>query len=89
MDLLKKIIAAVLLLSFIVFVAFFGRLPALRYFMSYISIHRMHTKNFPERLQLVFSTALYVIRSQPAVGSSMLLLQAGEWLLLSADWEPT
>lgn len=31
MSLLKKISAAVLLLSFIVFVAFFGRLPALRY----------------------------------------------------------
>ena len=31
MNLLKKIIAAVLFISLVVFVAFFGRLPALRY----------------------------------------------------------
>lgn len=31
MSVLKKVAAAVLLLSFIVFVALFGRLPALRY----------------------------------------------------------
>ena len=30
MNLLKKIVTAVLLLSFVVFIAFFGRLPALR-----------------------------------------------------------
>lgn len=34
MNLLKKIAAAVLLLSFVVFVAFFGRLPALRYVLN-------------------------------------------------------
>lgn len=31
MNILKKIVVAVLLLTFAVFVAFFGRLPALRY----------------------------------------------------------
>lgn len=35
MNFLKKIAAAVLLLSFIVFVAFFGRLPALRYVLNF------------------------------------------------------
>lgn len=34
MNLLRKITVAVLLLSFIVFVAFFGRLPALRYVIN-------------------------------------------------------
>ena len=34
MNLLKKIIAAVFLISFVVFVAFFGRLPALRYVVN-------------------------------------------------------
>ena len=34
MNLLKKIIAAVLFISFVVFVAFFGRLPALRYVVN-------------------------------------------------------
>lgn len=34
MNLLKKIAVAVLLLSFIVFVAFFGRLPAFRYVLN-------------------------------------------------------
>lgn len=34
MNLLKKIAAAVLLLSFVVFVAFFGRLPTLRYVLN-------------------------------------------------------
>ena len=36
MNLLKEIIAAVLFLSFVVFVAFFGRLPALRYVVNII-----------------------------------------------------
>lgn len=41
MNLLKKIAAAVLLLSFVVFVAFFGRLPALRYVFRYQYIGRI------------------------------------------------
>lgn len=84
MNLLKKVITAVLLLSFVVFVAFFGRLPALRYVLhddkpnTYLSIDL-------GRLRLVCSTASYVIHCQQAFGSSMLLLQVGDWLQLLAD----
>ena len=47
MSLFKKIVAAVLLLSFTVFVAFFGRLPALRYILN-INLPDPRLSNFQE-----------------------------------------
>lgn len=84
MSLLKKIATAVLLLSFVVFVAFFGRLPALRYVL-HDDIPGAYLSNDLGRLRLVYSTALYAIHCQQGLGSSMLLLQVQDWLRLFAD----
>ena len=54
MNLLKKIAATVLLLSLIVFVAFFGRLPALRYVLHinvsdvYLSLFQKNSNWFTQ-----------------------------------------
>ena len=84
MNLLKKAITAVLLLSFVVFVAFFGRLPVLRYVL-YDDIPGAYLSNDSGRLRLVYSTASYAIHCQQAFGSSMQLLQVGDWLRLFAE----
>ena len=84
MNLLKRIITAVLLLSFVVFVAFFGRLPALRYVL-YDEISGAYLSNDLGRLRLVYLTASYAIHCQQAFGNSMLLLQVVDWLRLLAD----
>lgn len=44
MNALKTVVVAVLLLSFIVFVAFFGRLPALRY-VSLVALRLLYLSN--------------------------------------------